>query len=126
MVKEKKLENDVFFEGKLDSMKEFYNKIDCFLLFSKTEDLPMVIIEAFSAGLPVISTNVGGVSELIYPNVGLMIDKDLSIESQMDTISKFIIRLDKLEARNKNIKFARTFFDNRVHKNKLEGFYNKI
>ena len=64
---------------------------------------------SFLAGLPAISTNVGGVSELIYPNVGLMIDKDLSIESQMDTISKFIIRLDKLEARNKNIKFERTF-----------------
>jgi glycosyltransferase involved in cell wall biosynthesis len=38
---------------------------DIFLLTSRMESMPNVILEAFSASLPVIATNVGGVKELI-------------------------------------------------------------
>lgn len=38
-----------------------------FILFSNYENLPCVILEAFSCGIPVISTNVGGISEY-FPN----------------------------------------------------------
>lgn len=126
LVKEKKLEGQVFFKGRLDSMIDFYHKIDCLLLFSRTEDLPMVIIEAFASGLPVISSNVGGVSELINPNIGLLIDNDLSIDSQVGFISKFISMLDTEETEDKNTNFAVSFFDNRVHKKNIEEIYSNI
>jgi glycosyltransferase involved in cell wall biosynthesis len=35
---------------------------------SKMESLPMVIIEALRYGLPIISTNVGGINELVKNN----------------------------------------------------------
>lgn len=42
-------------------------KSNLFVLFSNYENLPCVILEAFSCGTPVISTNVGGISEF-FPN----------------------------------------------------------
>jgi glycosyltransferase involved in cell wall biosynthesis len=40
-----------------------------FILISNWEGLPLTIIEAMSAGLPVIASDVGGVSELVEPDV---------------------------------------------------------
>ena len=43
------------------------------ILFSNYENLPCVIVEAFSAGIPFISTNVGGVREIINEERGVLI-----------------------------------------------------
>lgn len=44
--------------------------IDVFLLLSRTEGLPIVIVEALAAGVPVIATDVGGVSEAVGADNG--------------------------------------------------------
>jgi len=46
---------------------------DLFLLFSHYENLPCVIIEALASGMPVISSDVGGISEMINKNNGLLV-----------------------------------------------------
>ncbi len=43
------------------------------ILFSNYENLPCVIIEAFAAGVPFISTKVGGVEEIINKDRGILI-----------------------------------------------------
>ncbi|MBL4905145.1 MAG: glycosyltransferase family 4 protein, partial [Flavobacteriaceae bacterium] len=45
-----------------------------FVMFSNYENLPCVILEAFSCGIPVISTNVGGISEYFPSEFGYLID----------------------------------------------------
>ena len=42
---------------------------DCFVLSSLSEGLPRVIIEAMAAGVPVVCTDVGGVREIVEPEV---------------------------------------------------------
>lgn len=49
---------------------------DAFILFSRFENLPCVIIEALCCGLPVITTDVGGIPELIDESNGLLIKRD--------------------------------------------------
>ena len=50
---------------------------DVFVLFSNYENLPCVISEAHCSGMPVISTNVGGVCEMIDESNGILIpEKD--------------------------------------------------
>ena len=43
---------------------------DIFLLTSRWEALPISIVEAFRAALPVIATDCGGVAELVQDGVG--------------------------------------------------------
>lgn len=44
-----------------------------FVLFSRYENLPCVIIEALCCGLPVIATEVGGINELINTKNGILV-----------------------------------------------------
>lgn len=64
-VKQNHLENRVTFTGFVpDASLELY---DChaLLILSRNEAFPFAAIEAMSLGLPVITTNVGGLSELV-------------------------------------------------------------
>ncbi len=55
------------FLGKVDPA-EFYSKIDLLIVPSKwAEPFGRVVIEAYSYGIPVITTNIGGLPEIIYP-----------------------------------------------------------
>jgi glycosyltransferase involved in cell wall biosynthesis len=49
---------------------------DCLFLFSRYENLPCVIVEAQCCGLPVITTDVGGIPEIITPENGLMLQSE--------------------------------------------------
>lgn len=61
---------------KEDLVKE-YMKADFMLINSNYENMPVVINEAFACGLPVLSTNVGGISEHLNNERGrLMPTKD--------------------------------------------------
>ena len=44
-----------------------------FVLFSNYENLPCVILESFACGVPVIATNVGGVSEFFPKEFGFLV-----------------------------------------------------
>jgi len=52
----------------------YYNTADLFALPSKSgEGLPLVALEAMSCGLPVIATNVGGISEIMEDDYGKLV-----------------------------------------------------
>ncbi len=51
-------------------------KSEALIMFSRYENLPCVIIEALCCGLPVISTNAGGIPELINDSNGFLIDNE--------------------------------------------------
>ncbi len=55
----------VRFLGKVTDLHQILASSDLFLLSSDFEGLPLSILEAMSAGLPVVATDVGGVSEAV-------------------------------------------------------------
>lgn len=60
--------------GATSKVADFLRAMDLFVLPSLSEGLPMVILEAMAAGVPVVATDVGGISEAVRPGVdGLLV-----------------------------------------------------
>ena len=59
------LSDRVFLAGYRRDMSDVYHSLDLLVLSSKTEGLPMVILEAMASKTPVVATHVGGVSEVV-------------------------------------------------------------
>ncbi|MBS1782410.1 MAG: glycosyltransferase family 4 protein [Bacteroidetes bacterium] len=60
-----------------------YRKADCFLFVSENEGKPLVLLEAMFSGIPIISTNVGFISEILpldYPFLFSVGDSELFIQ----------------------------------------------
>ncbi|MBN2403613.1 MAG: GT4 family glycosyltransferase PelF [Spirochaetes bacterium] len=111
LVENFKLEDKVEFTGKAD-VRKYYSFIDVLVLSSIREAQPLVIIEAYLAGIPVISTRVGNVPEMLDYEEDLLADPKDSAK-----IASGIIKLYNDENyRNKLIK---------KNKDKALKFYNK-
>jgi len=68
------LENHVRLLGQWDSVQDLLAAADIFVLPSRWEGLPMALLEAMMAGLPVIATRVEGVDEVVEDGVhGLLV-----------------------------------------------------
>lgn len=88
-VKEYGMEDQVTFYGNV-SNSDIHDKLcqeDIFILMSNNEGLPISIIEAMRAGLPVISTPIAGIPEQVEPLYnGLLVEPD--VEKLADVLSK--------------------------------------
>ena len=69
------LNDRVTFTGMLQGQElvDVLSSGDFLVLSSNYENLPVVILEAFACGLPVVSTNVGGISEIVNESNGLLV-----------------------------------------------------
>lgn len=59
------LEDHVFMLGNVNEAARYLKAADIFILASRSEALPYVVLEACSAGVPTIATRVGGIPEII-------------------------------------------------------------
>ena len=76
--KQLSISNDIIhFEGEKtpEEVAHLMNNNDAFLLFSNYENLPCVIAESLVMGLPVLTTDVGGISEMINQHNGILVNK---------------------------------------------------
>lgn len=60
------LEGKVFLYGQCPYIPSLLRELDLFLFTSKEEGLGTAILEAMAAGVPVVSTNAGGIPEIIH------------------------------------------------------------
>jgi glycosyltransferase involved in cell wall biosynthesis len=77
-------------ENYSDVLKFFReNHFNLFVLLSSIEGLPVSLIEAISFGIPVLATDVGGVSEVINSSNGILIEKEFDPKNVAEKISAF-------------------------------------
>lgn len=69
-------ENIVHFTGEQPPLEvaNWMKNADSFLLFSNYENAPVVLSEALAVGLPIVTSNVGFVPEVITPDVGRIVN----------------------------------------------------
>ena len=101
LVKKYNLESSVSFLGKSKNIDSILQETDLFLLPSESESFGLVALEAMSFGIPVITTNSGGITELVKDSetgyackVGDVINMSrvsIDLLSDPDLYSKFSI-----------------------------------
>ena len=67
-------------------------EIDVFVNSSESEGIPVSIMEAMSAGVPSIAPNVGGISELVGKDCGILLSSNPSIE---DISASYVLSVNK-------------------------------
>lgn len=86
-----------------------HGPLDALINVSSKEGLPVSMMEALSAGLPVVGPDVGGVAEIITPETGILLPADCNLEAflqAMDALSGW--KAPEKRARNQAI-FAASF-----------------
>lgn len=55
---------------------QWMQQSDCFLFFSRYENAPVVLSECLAVGLPIISSNAGGIPEMINQECGILVHSE--------------------------------------------------
>jgi len=90
-VKKENLEEAIDFLGFQNDVFEFLNKSKLLLLTSKTEGIPLAMIEAMACGVPCVVPDVGDITDLANNNVNsLVIKSPYKIEDYTNAISRLL------------------------------------
>ena len=88
----------------------FYKKnyVSLFISLSEYEGLPVSMMEAQSYGIPIIGTNVNGVSEIVTHETGILLEKDFTLDQVATSISAVLREEASFERRK-----IREYFEDR-------------
>lgn len=120
-----RLGNVISFLGKRTDVSNLLRQADVFCLISNYEGLPISIIEAMRAGLPVIASDVGGNNELVSHGVnGYLVPRGEKISQ---AIESFLNNNDLIAKFGKNgqDRFKKDFTLS-VMIQKIEQMYNEV
>lgn len=84
------LHHEVLFVGEQRNIPEWFNKIDIFALSSLSEGMPMTLLESMAAKVPIITTDVGGIREMLVPNKEALLIKSGDIKAFSEGMKKLI------------------------------------
>ena len=98
-----------------ENVQRYYTKeqVDLFINLSSSEGIPLAIMEAIAYGIPVVATDVGGVSEIIDNKNGLLISTDAQPEDIKKELEAFIktYKQNAEEMRNSAYRFWQKKFN---------------
>ena len=122
-VNEYRLEDRVVFAGYQENISEILSSFDLFCLPSKSEGLPVSVLEAMAAGILVVGSNVSGIVEVVENGkTGILFSSDSDSDLAL-ALEKIIARPDiaKLMAHNGFL-----FVSNAHNIKNWESKYSKI
>jgi glycosyltransferase involved in cell wall biosynthesis len=118
----------VEFKGQMNNEQiiDYYQtrSVNLFINVSESEGIPVSIMEAISFSIPVIATNVGGVSEIANKSTGILLDPDFDTEILAEAINGGTINLlNSVEYKVERKNFWRKNFN---AKENYESFYLEL
>lgn len=127
LCRELKLCDKIVFLGKQDALVELLNCADLFLIPSQSESFGLSALEAMACGVPVISSSVGGLPELVVHNQNGFIAEI----GDIDRIAKYAVDLLTNEKKynlfsdNARSRAANYFGINKIIP-QYENYYEKV
>lgn len=127
LVNEFGLEEHITFYGLIPNIDvyKYLAKNNIYILMSQNEGLPISIIEAMRAGLPVISTKVSGIPELVNEGYnGFLLNPD---SKELETLLRKLPEYDWIQmGLNSRIRFEKEFTFDRMKKEFCDMFDSVI
>lgn len=90
LAKELDIAEHVVFPGYIQDARNYMPVFDIFVLPSLAEALPLVLVEAMSAGKPLIGTTVGGIPEIIEHEYNGLLCEPASVESLAEAMARLL------------------------------------
>jgi glycosyltransferase involved in cell wall biosynthesis len=127
LCKQLELSSAIYFKGKVSNAEaiDYMRSADILVLPSLSEGFPLVLLEAMASGLPVVSTRIRGIPEIVVENENGFLVEPANTE---ELAQKILLLLNDKNIRNKimlnNIMKAEDYSWDLVVK-KLEEVYKK-
>ena len=116
---------DVRFLGKLEEIEEVLSVADLFLIPSEKESFGLAALEAMACEVPVVSSNTGGLPELVIDGeTGLM--SDVGDVEKMTQNALHILKPENLDRFKKNAYQRATQFDLEIIRPQYEAYYHEV
>lgn len=113
-IQEKSLENNVFIYGSRSETDKVLSEATIGILTSKSEGLPVTLIEYGMKKLPVVVTNVGEIGSFFSEELGYMVEHN-DVLNFSNSILNFIEEVDLRKAKSESLyKFVEEKFSSRV------------
>ena len=118
------VEKHIRFLGLRQDIPRLMNAADSFLMSSRLEGLPMVLLEASATGLPIVATDVGGNSEIVVDGkTGFIVPPN-----QVETLTAAMSRMMNLSTAERSIMAAagRQFVQDRFDLENVLGLWEQL
>lgn len=86
-----KYPDKIKFLGRKENIADYLTYVDANCMTSTYEGLGITALEAFSMGVPVLSTPSGGPSDIIVSGINGYVSKEVSVESYLNIVKSFIL-----------------------------------
>lgn len=121
------IEDDVRFLGMRDDLGDLFRAMDIFAMPSLWEGLSLAMLSAMAAGLPVIATNVGGVSDVLGRNErGFVLPPKDSVEIAERVLWCWAHRAETAEVAQKGRDFVRSNYSDTAMVQRLMTIYERV
>jgi glycosyltransferase involved in cell wall biosynthesis len=115
---------DFFYRPQKEKLLQLIQYCDVMVLNSNFENLPVVLLEALCCGKPVISSNVGGISEYINTDNGILFSPP-GFHELHKAMSVFLLQRNNFDSK-KIRQFAIENFSMQIVSEKINRIYNTL
>ena len=127
LIKEKGIEQNVEFPGWVrgNQKDKLLREADVFYLPSYNEGMPMSILDAMGYGLPIVSTNVGGIPKIVHDDENGFCFEPGNVMEMGKAIENLLLENKRLEASISSFEIVKRGYSLEQHIKKLEKCYKK-
>ena len=121
LIENYELKEIIYTPGFVDSIRSYLAQTDILLVPSRIEGLPIIILEALSVGVPVIASDIGGISTVVIGGYDGYVCEAGNCDEFAARIKELADDQELLISMKKN---ALDFFKNNISEEKMNNAYN--
>jgi len=114
---------DIKFTGWVKNIEEIYFASDIIALTSLNEGTPVTLIEAQAANVPIITTKVGGISDIVIENKTALLCNTNDLQDFSD---KLLLLVENENLRNQFLNYPKNFIFEKFSYKRLINEYDKL